>query len=269
MSPARIIEDRLIKGSIFERVVYFVQGTPDHDLPIKIEIDDTNIKGWITTIPSGTVVIPKGTQQFPVTIRVAVPADAELGIYKGHVRASSVPGDSTVEDGSSGVSIVAGAVVNLEFTVGKGVYYEYAIRNIDLKNILETEDPTADVSIENKGNVPAGPVEASFELFNKYGDVRLAYVQSVKLDPVEPFQVVNKSIEFPMSIGLSPGEYWGLVKLYNDDGGVVREFKGVFNVNEATFFDKYGNFILWGVVALVALVLLRIVWKRFVRRSPR
>src|SRR3989338_2681357 len=102
VSPARIVEDRLVKGSVFERVVYFVQGTPDKDLSIKIEIDDSDIKDWITTEPTGVAVIPKGTQQFPVLIRVNVPRDAKIGIYKGFVRASSLPQDSEISEGQSG-----------------------------------------------------------------------------------------------------------------------------------------------------------------------
>src|SRR3989338_7115006 len=65
VSPSRILEDRAIKGSVIERVVYFVQGTPDRDLEIEITVDDTDIKDWISADPIGHQIIPKGIQQFP------------------------------------------------------------------------------------------------------------------------------------------------------------------------------------------------------------
>ena len=224
VSPAKIVEDNLIKGSILERTVYFVQGTPDRDLKVKVEVDDSPIKSWIKINPEGEFVIPKGVQQFPVTVVITVPKDAKFGIYTGFVRAVGEPApDPARKEDQSSVSIAIGARVEFDLTVGEGVLYKYAIRDIDLKNILQTENPIADINIENQGNVPAGPAEASFELFNKYGDVRLAYVQGVKIEPIKPFAVESVAVEFPISIAtLSIGEYWGLVKLYNEKGGVVR-----------------------------------------------
>ena len=269
VSPAKIIEDKLVKGSTFERVIYLVQGTPEKDLRVKLQVDDSDIKDWVTAIPEGDFIIPKGTQQFPVILRFAVPKDTKMGIYKGFVRASGAPkAEPNEPEGQSGVVIALGAAVGIELTVGEGVYYEYAIRNLDFKNIKETDDPTADISIENKGNVPAGPAEASFELFNKYGDVRLAYIQGVKVPKVEPFKIENMSVEFPISVGLSVGEYWGLVKLYDDSGGKVREFKGVFNVNKATFLDKFGRYIIWTSLAVVAFIIVRLL-TLFVRKIRR
>src|SRR3989344_3555730 len=264
VSPAKIVEDNLIRGSILERTLYFVQGMPDRDLDVKIEVDDSPIKSWIKIEPSGNFVIPKGVQQFPVTVTVTVPKDAELGIYTGFVRAvGALMLDPLRKEGESHVSIAIGARAELSLTVGKGILYRYAIRDIDLKNILQTQNPIADVNIENQGNVPAGPSEASFELFNKFGDVRLAYVQGVKMELVKPFAVQSVAVEFPITLAtLSVGEYWGTVKLYNDKGEVVREFKDVFNVKEATFLDIYGRYILIIISIIIVLIILRFVLKR-------
>lgn len=271
VSPAKIVEDRLVKGSVFERTIYFVQGAPEKDLPITINIDDSPIKTWITSEPSGTVVIPKGVQQFPVKIIVRVPQDAELGIYKTFVRASANTIDPSVKaSGGNGVSVSMGAVAALELTVGTGLHYEYGIRNIDIKNIREIDDINVDINIENKGNVIAGPNSATFELFNQFGDVRLGYVQGIKVEQVPPFEVKNVNVKFPMSIRLSPGEYWGLVKFYQDGGQFVREHKGIFVVTKATFIDKYGLIIIIIGGALLALIIIILLWRKLGRsRSYR
>ena len=265
VSPSRILEDRAIKGSVIERVVYFVQGTPDRDLEVEITVDDGDIKDWITADPIGQQIIPKGTQQYPVKVRITVPEDAPLGLYKGYVRVVGAPPKTDPNAGSS-VSIAVGARVEIDLTVGAGIHYEYAIRDIDLKDIKEIDHPKASITIENKGNVKAGPKEASFELFNKYGDIRLAYVQGIQLEQIQPFVVDNTIVEFPISVGLSVGEYWGMVRLYNDKGELVREFKDIFNVSEATFFDRHGKQIGVGLGILVLLILLTVVFRRSRRR---
>ncbi|HEY4515186.1 MAG TPA: hypothetical protein VJJ22_03465 [Candidatus Paceibacterota bacterium] len=266
VSPSRILEDRLVKGSVLERAIYLIQGTPDRDLKANISVDDTDIKSWISTTPSGDIVIPKGTQQYPLMIKITVPKDAPKGLYKAYVRITGAPAEKQEgEEGSSGVNIALGARVELDLTVGDGIHYEYAIRNIDMKNINEAQFPQVDVDIENKGNVPAGPAEASFELYNKYGDIRLAYVQGIKLEKIPAFKTQSSRIEFPISVGLSIGEYWGMIRLYNDDGSLVREFKDVFNVTEATFYDKYGRYLTYGFFGLILLFIVIF----FLRRRRR
>ena len=267
VSPGRIIEDRLVRGTSIERVIYLVQGFPEKDLHIKVDVEDNEIASWITLSPGKDIVIPKGTQQFPLTVSVKVPEDADLGVYSNFIRISTVADDDLkVKEGTSGVSILVGARVDVDLTVGQGVIYEYAIRGVDLRHISEIDFPTADISIENKGNVKAGPAEATFELFNKFGDIRLAYVQGLKILPVEAFRTEGRVLEFPVPVRLSVGEYWGMVKLYDDKGAEVFSYKDIFNVRESTLWDKYAH-LLWYVLGGIILVALLFLTGRWTGRS--
>lgn len=266
VSPAKVLERNLIRGSVVERVIYIVQGTPEKDLHVTATIAEGEVKDWIKISPGADFVIPKGTQQFPLTIQVTVPKDASLGVYKGSIRVGTVPEKPKVEEGGSGVSISVGARIDVDLTVGEGVHYEFAIRNIDIKNISEVEFPRAEIRIENLGNVPAGPEEAAFELYNKFGDIRLAYVQGIKLNKVEPFTTMSLDPEFPLPVRLLPGEYWGTVRIYDSETKLIREFKKPFNVDKATFFQKYRNTILAGVGVILFGLVLFIVGKRTGKR---
>ena len=266
VSPSRVLEENLVKGSTIERVIYIVQGTPEQDLKVAVTIQDSDIKDWISIFPNENFVIPKGIQQFPLAIKITVPTDVPLGIYKGYIRVGTVPDKANVESGGSGVAISVGARIDIDLTVGDKVRSEFAIRNIDLKNIKETEFPRAELRVENTGNVSSGPEEAAFELFNKFGDIRIGYVQGIKLEKVPAFETKNINIEFPVQVKLLPGEYWGTIRLYDADAKLIREFRNVFNVDKATFFDKHKMSIFVGLGVVVLLVIIFFLGRRVGRR---
>ena len=117
VSPPLIKEDRLVKGISFERVIYLVQGNPDRDVPIELAVN-SDISGWISFPQGMPITIPAGVQQYPLVVRIEVPQDAELGVYKGDIRITAVP-DKADESGE--VAIALGGLVKIDITVGEGV----------------------------------------------------------------------------------------------------------------------------------------------------
>ena len=183
ISPPAIIEDKLVKGSSFDKTIYLIQGNPVEDTAIEVSVDDTSIKSWISISPGTSFVIPKGVQQFPMIVTIHVPKDATLGQYKTFIRTRTVP---KIEEGQTGagVSISLGGRIDVDLTVGEGVFYSFKIKSIKLLSIKETESPQAQIRIENLGNVPAGPDTGTFELFNNFQDIRLVYVQGLSFEKV-------------------------------------------------------------------------------------
>ena len=260
ISPPAIIEDKLVKGSSFDRTIYLVQGNPTEDTAIEVSVDDTPIKSWISIFPGTSFVIPKGVQQFPMIVTIHVPKDAALGQYKTFIRTRTVP---KIEEGQTGagVSISLGGRIDVDLTVGEGIYYSFKIKNIKLSSIKETESPQAQIRVENLGNVPAGPDTGTFELFNNFQDIRLAYVQGLSFEKVSAFKTEVITSEFPLPVRLSPGEYWGVLRLYDDDK-LIREHKEVFNVYQATFFDKYWKVMSAGLGILILLSIFYLLGRR-------
>ncbi len=247
ISPPSIKEDRLVKGSHLEKTIYLVQGNPKKDVNMEIVVDSTNIKDWISFEQGVKFVIPAGVQQFPLSVIINVPEDAQFGIYKAFIRINTKPEKAT-EAGQ--VAIALGGRVDVDLTVGNKIIYEYSVTGIEIFDIKEGKNLKASVVVKNTGNVPASPSNSSFELFNKYGNIRLAYAENNNFKKTPAFQEKPEILEFPIDIRLAPGEYWGYVKVYNEDGGIIKEMKTVFNVYERTFLDKYTIPILFILVAL-------------------
>lgn len=250
VSPPLIKEDRLVRGITFERVIYLVQGNPDREVPIEVTVD-SDIKDWISFPQGMPITIPQGVQQFPLVVKVEVPESAELGIYSGNIRITAVPNRA---DESGEVAIALGGLVKLDLTVGEGVVYDFSVKQIKLLDIKEGESPKARIDIINSGNVPAGPDVVTFELFNKFGEIRLAYAESEDFKKVAVFSEGGDTLEFPMNIYIAPGEYWGHVKVYREES-LIGEQRTVFNVTERTLLEKL---LPWGIGALVLLVVVGI-----------
>ncbi len=261
VSPPLIQEDKLVPGITLERIVYLVQGTPERDLPVKIVVE-SQIADWISFPQGAEVVIPKGVQQYPLAVDITVPDNADLGAYKGVIRLTTVP--VKAEDAGE-VAIAVGGIVNLDLTVGNNIIYELKSKLIKILDIKEGDDPMVDVSLINNGNAPAAPDTATFELFNKFGELRLAYAESKDFEKIPAFHEQVAHLVFPVEIHIAPGEYWGHVKVYRERE-LLGELRTVFNVTEKTFAEKYTNMILIGIGAVVFLLLVIMISMRSARR---
>lgn len=279
VSPASIIEDQAIPGATFTRVIYLVQGTPDVPATVEVSIESRDIKDWISFNQGERFTIPAGVQQFPLPVTITVPADAPLGIYKAFVRVRTIP-DPATQSGEVAVSL--GGRVDVSITVGNNIVEAFTIKNIDILDVEEGAMPRVSLTVENTGNVPAIPDSASFELFDKFGDIRLAYGR-VSFDSFEKTPAFNEHtylVDFPFDVVLATGEYWGHAKIYVNDGTVVRELKTIFNVHPRsaslsnsvkTLFRSMTPVTALGVglVALAVVVLLMLwILRRRNRQQP-
>ncbi|MBI1998885.1 MAG: hypothetical protein HYS73_00940 [Parcubacteria group bacterium] len=270
ISPPSIKETRLVPGSRITRTVYLIQGNPEKAVSMDVSVESRDIKDWISFDPAGSFTIPAGVQQFPLKITIDVPKDAEIGIYKAFIRPSTNP-----EKAKEGVAISLGGRIDVELTVGNDVYESFTITNIDIEHIRAGEKPKVNIEVENTGNVPTGPSAASFELFNKFGDIRLAYGDVDIVEEVPSFTKQGLTIEFPLSVRLAEGEYWGNVKIYDDTGGRVKELKKPFMVKEGVGFAGFmagvggTTGVRIGLWALGGLFVLVIFWFLLRRRKRR
>lgn len=272
VSPPKIIEDHLARGSHLERTVYLVQGNPEKDLQMEIVVDSANIKNWISFENGNIFTIPKNTQQFPLKAIVDVPANADFGIYKAFLRFNTVPQKGGSDNGGSGVAVTVGGRVTMELTVGEGIVKSYTIPSISILNVHAGENAKVSLTIENTGNVPAGPSAASFELFNNFGNIRLAYGEFHSFEPVKSFSSKNITIEFPIDVHLAEGEYWGHVKIYNEDNQAIKELKAGFSVTKGGLSSliagvgAVGKSIAFSILGAIVLFIFFILFKKRLRK---
>jgi hypothetical protein len=259
VSPGNLKEDNLVPGSTLERTIYLVQGNQDEDIPVKVSVESKDIQDWITFKNGNEFIIPARVQQFPLDVVIKVPEDADLGNYDAFIRISTQP--KQVEN--SQITIALGGVVGVNLVVGDDIVSSFEVKSIDILDVFEGDNAKISVTILNTGNVPVSPENASFELFNKYGEVRLAYGENDNFEKVPSFSEGKVVLEFPLNVTLGVGEYWGHVKIY-DNGKVVKELKTVFDVVKKGFFEKH----LYSLIAVGAVVIIAISFI-FLRRRRR
>ncbi len=231
ISPPFIRSDRLVPGARFDTTIYLVQGQPKEDLDIKATLDvPEKISKWFVIDKGNEFTIPAGIQQFPIVVTVQVPQDADFGIYQGYLRINTIP---TREAGEQ-VTISVGARVDINLTVGEGVVADFQIKKVEILDIEEGSPPAIEFVLENTGNVPIAPERATFDLYDKFGDIRLAFSQTEDIPEVPAFETKTITLKFPIDIKLGIGEYWADAKLYRN-GQSVRELKTVFNVVARSF----------------------------------
>jgi hypothetical protein len=273
ISPAVITMDHLVPGSEFTQTLYLVQDKPDDDLPVTATFDiPSAVRGWISIEQGESFTIPRGKNQFPVRITVKVPKGISLGSWSGKVSFVSNP------QKTGQVTIALGAQAILNLRVGNDAYEKFSVPLIKLLDVEEGWDPRVYVKFQNEGNIPNGFTNATYELFDKFGEVRLAYVQKGDGFPETPaFTTKEYTMDFPIDFHLGIGQYWATVTFYKNDA-VVASQRTVFNVLEkgslaaspfATLFEfvkKHGASSA-GVGAFLFIIL--ILLARFSRKRKR
>lgn len=231
VSPPTIREENAVPGAEFTRTIYLVQGNPTVPVTINATIESEDMRSWVTIADGSTFTIPAGVQQYPLAVTVRVPADTAFGVYRGFLRVSTVP-EARTEDGQ--VAIALGGRVDMTVTVGDNVVEEYEVTQLSILDIPPKIDPLVEATVANTGNVPAAPDSASFELFDKFGEIRLGFAQvDFAATPTPPFSENTYYLSFPLDLVIAEGEYWGHVKLYTERGEQIKELRTVFNVTSA------------------------------------
>ncbi|RJP43098.1 LPXTG cell wall anchor domain-containing protein [Candidatus Parcubacteria bacterium] len=225
ISPPFMHATHLVPGSRYVQTVYLVQDQPDQDLKIKAELEITDkVRSWVTIDRGFEFVIPQGTRQYPVQVVVQAPEGADRGSYRGRVTFTTAPA------ASGQVTIALGAQVSIDIVVGDDIFRQFSVPVIRILDIEEGWDPKVYVKFNNEGNVEEVFDGATFELYDQFNAVRLAFVQKSKDFPgTPPFTVEEYTLDFPTDFHLGIGQYWGTVNFFQNEK-VVASQKTVFNV---------------------------------------
>lgn len=274
ISPPFLNADHLVPGSKYTQTIYLVQSQPEEDLAMKAELTiPESIRSWITVDKGFDFVIPKGVNQFPVNVTVTVPKDAGLGAYHGNLVFTQDPGKT----GQVTIALGAQAVINL--TVGTGIFRKFSVPILKNLDIEEGWNPRAYVKFDNEGNVPESFSGATYELYDQFSAIRLAFVQKNEGFPeTPPFEVKEYTVEFPINFKLGLGQYWGSVAFYQNDKAVASQ-KTPFRVlasgslsnpfaQLSAFFKGNWTYLAGGLlVVVIAVALLKLKKKRSLRSS--
>ncbi len=273
VSPPFVGSGHLVPGSKYIQTIYLVQDNPSEDLRIitNLQIND-RVKNWFVINGGKEMIIPKGVRQYPVEVVINVPKGADLGVYKGLVNFSGMPLDKTGQ-----ITIALGVEVKIGFTVGEGIFREYEMPVVNLLDIEEGWSPRVQVKFVNNGNVPEAIDSATYELFDQFGSIRLAYIQKNEgFKEVEPFSSEEFLFEFPINLYLGVGDYWGSVSFVKE-GKVIGQQRTVFKVLKAgslsgpfsKIINHLSRFKIYYLGVLGVLIIAFIFYRRFKNKKGR
>ncbi len=223
ITPPYVSNSSLTRNSIYEQQILLVRGDPDTAQNAEIVIDAPEIESWIEIVEGETVLLPRGVQKVPMTVRVRVPSDAEFRDYTGSIRISTVPADGPVPPGA--VSISLGALVDIKLSIIDRVIKDFRIRKISVSDLNEGSKFAwlyfpgkirFSMFIENTGNVDIAPSNVEFRIFDRSGKVLLEETSSLgRMSMVEPYATGEVVAEIPTR--LPAGGYVARYKIFNDD----------------------------------------------------
>jgi hypothetical protein len=225
ISPPYVKTDKpIFPGSHYEQTITLLRSSADTDMIAQINVDAPEISNWISLASGETLDLPKDKLQVPMVINVDVPADAEIGDYKGHINIRIVPKGA---DESAGVAIALGARVDIDLTVTNQAFFDFNIRKVNIPEIETLGWPwrwpifswllyRAEVvmTVENTGNSKVAPSRVHMDVYDLAERRLIESHDDRSLKKVEPFATDTVVARFPTK--LEPGQYWAKVKIYKD-----------------------------------------------------
>ncbi len=269
ISPPFINASHLVPGITYSQTLYLVRDDASSGLPVTESLTIPQaVQGWVSLDQPANFTIPTDTRQFPVTVTIKVPSGAADGTYNGNLSFTTMPNQN------GEVSVALGVNVALNLTVGSDTFEQYSVPLINILDIEEGWNPKVYVKFDNQGNVPEAFDGATFELYDQYDSVRLAYLQLQSGFPSTPaFTTKDYTVEFPSDFHLGVGSYWGNVTFYKN-GNPVASQKMAFRVLPAGTLSGWWGLVsykiesnIWSIVAAIAIIVAAILF--IVRRRHR
>lgn len=223
ITPPYVRNTSLTRNATYEQQILLVRGNPTDDLNAQIVVDAPEIASWIEIVEGTTILMPRGVQKIPMTVRIKVPGDAEFKSYDGKIRIRTVPANDQVAEGV--VSISLGAQVDVNLTVIDRVIEDFRIRKIDLTDLNEGHKwgwlyfpgkITFSMLTENIGNVPVAPSKVQFKIYDRTGSVLLEETKHTgRLRKIEPYKTEEIISNLPTR--LPHGSYLARYEIYNGE----------------------------------------------------
>jgi len=210
VSPGSMKNDILLQGSEFEEEFVVSRKDVDSEAKVVIEILSDGFEDWIN-FPGGLeVTMQEGVQNVGVIAEFKVPSDAALKRYSGAIRFKLEEKDTEGQ-----VVIVPAVRVDLNFTVTDKEQKDFEVRLVEIDNFCRNNPLVLKLKVKNTGNVNVRPDKVEVEI----ADITDNFVTSLEtsdIPEVKPFSIEEHTLELA-DHGLSLGDYFALVKVYNED----------------------------------------------------
>lgn len=223
ITPPYVRNTSLTRNSTYEQQILLVRGDPNTPLNAQIVVDAPEIQDWIEIVEGTTMLLPRGEQKVPMTVRIKVPADADYREYEGKIRIRTQPTNDQVAEGV--VSISLGAQVDINLNVIDRVIEDFRVRKIDVSDLdaghkfgwlFFPGKINFTMSLENTGNVNIAPSKVQFRIYDRTGAVLLEETKHTgKLKKIAPYATEDVVAHLPTR--LPAGSYMARYAIYNNE----------------------------------------------------
>jgi len=258
----------IFPGSHYEQRIMLLRSAADEDLQAEVKINAPEVESWISIDKGDVFDLPSDTLRVPMIVNVDVPADAEIGDYKGYINVRIVPKN---KNQGAGVAIALGARIDIDLTVTNEEFIDFLVRQVSVPDIEQLKRPwnwkifsyffyrtKVVMKIENTGNTKVAPSRVNLEIYDLNEKEVLESYDDKSIKKIDPFTTQQVTASFPTN--LEVGHYWARVKIYKDKD-IIHKDKIAFAVVPNGGLLNETNLGIWpwlmigGILAVVLLVI--------------
>jgi hypothetical protein len=227
ITPPYVVNSELGPGSSYEQKIVVSRNDPIEDLRADITVNVPGADQWISIDKGASFILPRGSVQVPMFVRVRVPDDAKFGDYNGNIRIvlSSAGGPAP---GTIGISL--GAQIDVKLSVVDRKTYSFAVPAIRMPDLEEGHAwwkyyfpgmIRFAMQVENTGNMSYGPTRVALTVRDVSGVHVLESTENLgAIRTIGPFSTEWVTAEIPTR--LAYGAYRATFAIYNRDS-IVRQ----------------------------------------------
>lgn len=262
----------IFPGSHYEQMIMLLRSAADEDLQAEVRINAPEVASWISIDKGEKFDLPRDSLRVPMIVKIDVPANAEIGDYKGYINVRIVPKNANQ---GSGVAIALGARIDIDLTVTNEEYIDFLVRQVRVPDIEKLKSPwnwkifsyffyrtKVVMKIENTGNTKVAPSRVHLDVYDLNEKNLLESYDDKSIGKIEPFVIKETTATFPTS--LEVGHYWANVKIYKDKD-IVHKDKIAFAVVPSGELPGGTELGIWpwlmagGIILTIVLIILSLI----------
>ncbi len=284
ITPPYVNNQRLTRGTVYEQKITLVRSDPTDDLTAEITMNLPEVESWFSIDRGKSFILPKGTTQIPIIVRVQVPEDAEYKAHKGTIRVRT--SSAGTNPSGSGVSIALGAQIDVDIEVVDKIF-DFSVRKIRLSDLEEGRWKWGLffpgkirflMTIENTGNTDYGPTSVRFEIYDADMETLLETTENTnRIEQIPPFAIQEVLAELPTR--LPAGRYKAKYAIMKGEEVAQQDVLDVSisTIGSVAGYEGYGfmglsnadKLKVAGFVGVPLIVLLSLIFTLSRRRASR
>jgi hypothetical protein len=250
ITPPYVTNDSLTRNSVYNQRIVLVRDNPAEDLNVEVTINVPGADKWFTIEPGMKFVMPSGSAQYPMNIRVNVPDNAKFGNITGNIRVVISPAKGPA---AGTVGITLGAQIDVSLGIIDRKIVDLNVRGVTISNLEEgykfwwMKVPGKirfSMKLENKGNVDSAPDRVEFDIYDYAGNKLAEQTRNNNtIEKLKPFEFKDVVAELPTY--LPPGAYRADYRIYKSSAEVAQQGQLDLAILPKGTLPDYQGYDLW------------------------